>query len=107
MSPFIKAILDRVVKPFADAEIASLEANQATNIAAIQAEVSAGGNAADTTITKLVGGVKANPFITAAVDLLFPSLITELDAAVGAGSGDVPALYAAGLAFLKKEDAYL
>jgi len=107
MSPFIKAILDRAVKPFADAEIASLKTNRAANIAYLEAEVAAGGNAADAVVAKLVGGVKANPFITMAVNLLAPSLVTELDAAVGVGAQDIPALYDAGVAFLEKEDAYL
>lgn len=107
MSPFVKAILDATVKPFADREIAALKANQAANVAAIEAEIGTGGNFVGATLSTLIAGIKANPFVTAAIDVLAPTLTAELTAALGAGAQDVPSLYAAGLAFLEKEDAYL
>ena len=107
MSPFIKALLDHLVKPTADSLIAELKANEAANIAAIEAQVGNGTNALDAVVTKLTAGLKVNTFFAAAVEIFAPQLLNGIHAAIDVGEATVPELYAEGLAFLEKEDSYL
>lgn len=107
MSPLVKAVLNATVKPAADKLIANLQANEARNIADIEADVATGTTVATAVLNKLVGEIKASPIVEGAVDLLAPALESELATALGTAGNSVPALYAAGLAFLQKEDSYL
>jgi len=88
--------------------VAELQANETENVAAIEATVTGGETSVSTAVTNfLTTEAKKNAELGIIVPLFEPVLLGELSALEQQGSNTVPALYAAGIAWLQKEETYL
>jgi hypothetical protein len=107
VNPFVKDILDLIVKPPAQSLLTELTAQQTPNIAAIEATVGQGGTALASTVSFFVGKVKStSPIVQGLLgfaNMELPTLEAELSTELGTlATADVPTLYAAGLTWLTK-----
>lgn len=108
MSPFIKSLADALLKPAADKVVAALKADEATDIAKLEADVAAGGELIPTVVNFFLGKVKTtNPFIAEAEAIALPPVEADLQGLLAKEAANIPALYAAGLAYFEKVDSEL
>lgn len=108
MSPFLKKLADLVLKPGADAVVADLKANEAADIAKLEADVAAGGALVPTVVSFFTGKIKTNnPIVAEAEALALPPIESEITSLLGNAEQNIPALYAAGLTYFEKVDSEL
>jgi hypothetical protein len=94
------------LKPVVAGLISNLQTNQTANVATIEAAAQGGGSTVEAAVTGfLANEAKKVPELALFVPIVEPALMTEISNLVSQGTNTVPELYAAGLAFLEKEES--
>jgi hypothetical protein len=108
VSPFIKGLLDKLVKPAADKFIANVKAARADEIAKAEALVASGTAAVPAVVDGLLGHVKASPIVSFAEAEFVPDLEAQITAKLGGlSTTEIPTLFDEGVAFLDHLDSLL
>jgi large-conductance mechanosensitive channel len=111
LNPFIKSLADALLKPAADKIVAALKADEAADLAQLEAAVANGGELVPTVVNFFIAKIHStNPFVEEAEQLLQlaePTIEADLNAALTKADANIPALYAAGLAYFEKVDTEL